>query len=127
MVNEASLKGDLVRELRASLPGAVVLRHEDKITSGIPDISVTLGRVTTWLEVKLAAPSFSSKGIQALTCRRLARQGSCLYVIYGPGEQTTVCHPEHLERWERLPSRVAVVSHAFVTRVLRAVHKTGQP
>ena len=81
-MTEASLKSDLVRILRHELRGSVVLRHEDKLTSGIPDISVTWRRMTVWLEAKFLNPSFYSKGIQTLTLKRLASAGHCFYVLY---------------------------------------------
>jgi hypothetical protein len=81
-MTEASLKSDLVRLLRHELLGSIVFRHEDKLTSGIPDISVTWRGMTVWLEAKFLNPSFYSKGIQTLTLRRLASAGHCFYVLY---------------------------------------------
>jgi hypothetical protein len=60
-VNEAYLKGRLVRILREELPGAVVFRHEDKFTPGVPDISVTWHGRTRWIEVKYDRPRSPAK------------------------------------------------------------------
>lgn len=46
----------LTHALRERLgPGHVVLKHADGYTAGIPDISITWGRDTLWIEVKLAS------------------------------------------------------------------------
>ena len=81
-MNEARLKAALVLALKKRVPGAVVLRHEDRFQAGIPDISVTLagrrasengaGRVV-WAEVKYDRPGVRSQltAIQERTRRRL--------------------------------------------------------
>jgi hypothetical protein len=51
-MDEAYLKGRLVKTLREAMPGAVVTRHEDKLQAGIPDISVAWRGITSWVEVK---------------------------------------------------------------------------
>jgi hypothetical protein len=81
-MNESDLKGDLVRLVKDMFPHWVVLRHEDHFTHGIPDISVTGNKRTSWIEVKHATPSFKSKGIQELTMLKLARSGIAFYVVY---------------------------------------------
>lgn len=81
-MTEAALKGQLVGALRLHLRGAVVLRHEDKNTAGIPDISVTYRGRTVWLEVKYANPRVSGRGLQKVTCLRLAEQGVCWFLVY---------------------------------------------
>lgn len=81
-MTEAILKGALVKEFRASLPEYVTLRHEDRLTSGIPDITTTGDKMTSWLEVKFANPNFQSRGIQDLTLLRLQKAGSGLFVVY---------------------------------------------
>lgn len=81
-MNEAILKGTLVDILRANLQGFVVIRHEDRFTHGIPDISVTGNKITTWWEVKYANPDFKSKGIQDLTLLRLHLAGYANFIIY---------------------------------------------
>jgi len=69
-VKETQARAKLVKALRETLPeGTVVLRHEDIRTAGIPDISVSFGDRTVWIEVK--AEPFKLKGIQHETLRRL--------------------------------------------------------
>ena len=81
-MNEADLKGLLVRECRIIMPTFVTIRHEDRFTHGIPDITVTGNKKTLWSEVKLAKPDFKSKGIQDLTMLRLRDKGYAIYVVY---------------------------------------------
>ena len=81
-MTEAILKGVLVKKFRELLPDYVTLRHEDRITHGIPDISTTGDKFTSWLEVKFANPNFQSRGIQDLTLLRLERAGSGLFIVY---------------------------------------------
>ena len=93
--NEDGLTTALLRELKTRCPRLEVLRHRD-ITAGIPDLSITGYGKTTWWEIKHSRPSFKSRGIQRLTCRRLAAGGACLYVLYHEGlngKQTMIAHP----------------------------------
>jgi hypothetical protein len=80
--DEALLKDLLIKAFAKSPYTLEATRHEDKITSGIPDVSVTtLGR-TVWLEVKHANPSFTSRGVQELKMKKLALTGLSAYVVY---------------------------------------------
>lgn len=81
-MTEKELKDQLVHCLRITIPMAVVLRLEDKNTAGIPDVIVTYYGHTVWVEVKYANPYVRGRGLQKLTCRRLATQGICWYLIY---------------------------------------------
>jgi len=69
------------KKMREQLKGAVVLRHEDYFSAGIPDFSVTLNG-TTWIEVKHAKPYIKGKKIQAYTADQLNKNGRCFYVVY---------------------------------------------
>lgn len=51
-MNEAYVTGKLAGALREGRAGKV-FKHCDRVTSGIPDVSVTNGHGTCWLEVKL--------------------------------------------------------------------------
>lgn len=72
-MDEAGLKRDLVHSLKENLPGCTVIRHEDKSTAGIPDISITWRDKTVWVEVKYDRPSAHAKTTQRqlLMLRRL--------------------------------------------------------
>jgi hypothetical protein len=68
-MNEAKERAKLVKRLRQAMPAATVFRHEDVITAGIPDISVSLNRKTIWLETK--ANALKTTGLQFENLRRL--------------------------------------------------------
>jgi hypothetical protein len=126
-MNEASLKSELVRTLRKELLGAVVFRHEDKLTSGIPDISVTWHKKTTWLEAKYLNPHFHSKGIQELTVRRLSSAGSCFYVLYTNIKgiySTTIVDPYDVVDKKVIRNEMYEpgILHQLVVRFIRQTH-----
>jgi len=123
-MTEASLKSALVKALRLRYPNAVVLRHEDKITHGIPDISFTLNGRTSWWEGKFANPGFDTKGIQTLTMMRLAKQGRAYYIVWDKREDTTFfVLPNQIEAYRDLPlSKVLTFDADIVALELKAVH-----
>jgi len=95
MMNEKTLCAALVRTIRQEMSSAVVFKHADRVTSGVPDISVTWGGRTVWLEVKYvkAGKKISDEqGIQRRTLDQLSRNGRCFYVIYRelPNRNTTM-------------------------------------
>lgn len=82
-MTEGTIKQKLVKMLRES--GLTVTRHEDRSTSGIPDIEVTGHGVTTWWEVKYGKPGapWKTKGIQHLHLLKLAAKGmNGWYIIF---------------------------------------------
>ena len=79
-MKESTLVTQLKNALCAGLPGAVVFKHHDAITAGIPDLSVTWKGTTTWLEVKYNTDRI--RPLQHNTLLRLARQNRAYYVIY---------------------------------------------
>jgi hypothetical protein len=83
-MNEATLTRGLRKALALAMPGAETIKHADGWTSGIPDLSHTWAKHTSWAEVKLDKPGspMRSRGIQERTCGRLARNGRCVYVLY---------------------------------------------
>jgi len=108
IVNEQTLKRGLMRELHTALPEAVAIRHEDRYTHGIPDLSVSLGQKTSWWEIKLAAPDCESRGVQRYLCTRLNQTSHCRYVIYVRGipkgsrqrpRQIRIVKPEDIDIW----------------------------
>ena len=110
-MNEAQLKSALGVACAEVMPGCVYQRHENRpgIRKGQPDASVVWGGATTWLEVKYANPKCKVYDIQVVECRRLARQGECLFVVYQEAtrtreRETFLVHPEDIvfpERWTR--------------------------
>jgi hypothetical protein len=81
-MKESTLVTQLKKALMTGLPGAVVFKHHDAITAGIPDLSVTWRGSTTWLEVKYNTTRI--RPLQHNTLLRLERQGRAFYVIYRP-------------------------------------------
>ena len=81
-MNEATLKSSLVGVLKNTMPGAVVVRHEDKFKAGVPDISVTWRGTTSWVEVKYERKRRSPlTALQAKFITDLARTGAPAYAL----------------------------------------------
>lgn len=91
-MTEAQITAELLAFLRDKLRG-VILKHNDDSTIGLPDISVTSGGVTQWVEVKLvkfkkADLHFHLAKIvdfgkpQSRLCGKLDLHGRCYYVIF---------------------------------------------
>ncbi len=94
------LERQYVRELKSvlavDLENAVILKHADQVTSGIPDLSVTWNKLPTfWIEVKRGS-TIKARGIQVFTAARLAKQGHCFFVLYGENS-TSIFTPEQVE------------------------------
>lgn len=51
-MTESKFTHELMADLRG-LTGGHVLKHCDRFTGGIPDLSVTVHGLTTWIEVKV--------------------------------------------------------------------------
>ena len=79
---ESGPKGALMSAFRVSKRG-IAIRLENTVHSGDPDIVYTWNRKTSWWEVKLADPDFSSNGLQELTMLRLSTWGFyAAYIIF---------------------------------------------
>ncbi len=81
------------------MPGAVVFRHEDQFTGGIPDISVTWAGITTWWEVKYSPIGRSSKptSLQGYTLLSLSRQSTAGLITYAETKRAgkSVCFEDY--------------------------------
>ncbi len=77
---EAQLTRELILTIEKTLPGSVVFKHSDRITFGVPDVSVTWMGTTTWIEIKRG--HLSGRKIQQRTLQRLSKQTSAFYVVY---------------------------------------------
>lgn len=96
---------DLVRHLQKALeeamPGCVIFKIADTITSGIPDLAITWGGSTIWLEVKYANPGLIDRKVQRHVMRRMASNGDAWYVIYNEStKETFIVHPGDIEGWK---------------------------
>jgi hypothetical protein len=49
---ERSHTDALIRELKTSLPKSRMLKHSDRFTTGIPDLTCSWNHATSWLEIK---------------------------------------------------------------------------
>lgn len=97
-MKEVDLVRNLIDTLRKELAGAVVFKHADTMTAGIPDISVTWGGMTTWLEVKYqTGEAIGFRAAQDQMMIRLRLIGSAYYVLYedrrGTARATKILDP----------------------------------
>lgn len=58
-MNEASVSAPWMKEMRARLPGAKVIKHRDASMIGLPDCSITWNKRIFWVEFKLWVPPVS--------------------------------------------------------------------
>lgn len=95
---ETQLSSRLVAQMKATMNGAVVFKHADRSTIGIPDISCTWQRRVLWIEVKYLRPKDLPYGtarlrpadfllgkeisVQTEHMRKLSKQSKAVYIIY---------------------------------------------
>jgi hypothetical protein len=102
--SEGWLTRKLIEAVRLTMPGAEVIKHADRITSGVPDLSVTWNGRTSWYEIKHADPNFSSMKLQELTCLRLAAVGICHYIVFSTQhdlQRTLIVQPRDLAHYTK--------------------------
>ena len=134
-MTENQLLSSCLKLLRSQLPGAVIIKHADPMTSGVPDVSITWLGKTSWWEFKAGAKIKWANELQQLTCRRLAAAGSCRVVFYeespyydrvqvgkkttaaGTYKRTCICTPD-----EEVIAFATGFDHRFVMDVVRGVH-----
>lgn len=83
-VNEHTLVPAFLAVARAKIEqgyGGLVVKHDDS-RGGIPDISVTFWKTTSWIEAKFANPRIKGTGLQLLTAKRLELAGDCSYLVW---------------------------------------------
>lgn len=116
-MTEASVRAALVKKLRL-YKDWIVLRHEDHYTSGIPDISITGNRITSWFETKFQRGlTLENKGIQRYTLEQLNKHGGyARYIIYTP-EQVFVVKPDLYD-----PVIFRGINHGLVVEYIRIMH-----
>jgi hypothetical protein len=133
-MTEASVTQDLLKHLKAALPGAVIFKIADRFTTGIPDICVNCKGRTIWLEVKLLKKGSyfmtCSPALQQLTMARLHGQvqGRAWYVIYdarGRQKAVTVYAPAALamsedEAYQHVHLASTGFDHASVADFVRS-------
>lgn len=105
MTTESSITSEMMAALRQESRKAVILKHADRFTFAIPDISVTYKGVTQWLEVKYVRRSYRELlgerniYVQIAMIGKLGRQGVGWFVVfYGdPVQYTDVLTAEQLK------------------------------
>lgn len=127
-MNESDLTQELMSACRVEMRGSVVLKHADRHNSGYPDFTNTWHQVTSWWEVKFwDNGDFESPEIQHLTCRRLAAQGICNYIIFeqkGPARRIVIVHPELLTSWRDSADFVSGFNYLWVAQFIRHAHNS---
>lgn len=123
-MNETSIVSKLTTALRRDLKTFVILKHADRFTHGVPDISVTGCGLTSWWEVKLANPTFDSPGIQELTMLRLAKNGFARYIVFRDDPKSTrIVAPSELGHWTEIPV-VLGFDFEWITQYIKEHHST---
>ena len=83
-MTEADLKRELKAALLAMMPGGFAVRHEDRFTAGVPDLSWTWNGRTTWIEIK---KDTEPTAVQRAVLARLgfASGGRAIWIDYRAG------------------------------------------
>lgn len=87
-MTENDIAAEILVRTRRDLPGAVVVKHNDAGTVGIPDIQVARCDRTSWGELKFVKPGRSLKQVnkvqQLIFCHELAvvNNGRCWVLVY---------------------------------------------
>jgi hypothetical protein len=130
-MNEALLTGALVRTFR-TLPGAVVFKHADLSTAGIPDISVSWKGKISWWETKYLHPTLHDRAAQHFVMQQLQRacENKVHYVLYIEARspyprRTLIILPSVLKDitcWRDWGLQSEGFNHQFVLDFLRRLH-----
>lgn len=108
--NEAQVVGEAVKGLKARLPGAVIFKHSDLRTAGIPDLSISYSSKTMWVEVKhlrsgkLPDLKKAFSGVQLATMVILSRQLVMAYYLVAYGDAgCALFTPQAVKDFLKLP------------------------
>lgn len=100
MSEEAKVLAKVVKELKRRLPGAVIFKHSDIRTAGIPDLSVSFGGHTAWVEGKYLRDETASTvkkafgALQLATAVLLNLQSEVVYLVaYEGGRRAALIKP----------------------------------
>lgn len=124
-IRENVLTSDLVRHVKLVVPGAVVFKHTDAMTAGVPDISITYNGITLWLEGKVSRGGGKPEGtgVQLLTMQRLFNHGRAAYVVWWQRDserRTYILTPRQFGAWELGDEFAGGWRHDYVVRYLRS-------
>ena len=97
-MKEADIVAKIEAKIQEKLPGAVILKHNDFSSTGIPDLSISYRVRTTWVEVKLLkekeTPSSLKRHfskLQLATLLLLDRQVPAYYLVAHLGYDGKLC------------------------------------
>lgn len=127
-MTENELLASCLIVLRAELPQMgtgvlpVILKHNDGLTSGVPDVSITWRKKTSWWEFKHGPKIKWAHKLQQLTCRRLAAIGICYVVLYEEKFEHDSKHTCILTPDEVLVEAVEGFDHRFVLDYVWRTH-----
>lgn len=119
-MSEYKFTHELMKDLRRRLPSAWVVKHNDLRTGGIPDFSVSYGKVTLWIEAKWVpdAERPPEKTFTALQWQTLFRlRGAGFYALGSP--RGHVLYPV-TDSWKNKRLSSAIVAHDKTVRALGA-------
>lgn len=132
-MTEATLKGKLLEKARSLAPEFVWIRHEDRFTSGIPDLSAAGLGYASWWEIKYANPNFLSNGAQELMLLRLSNaMGRTFYIVYcdiGAVPSMNYRHirivtPKQFPRWDEEATHIITgFHHEDVVAFVKETHR----
>ena len=92
-------------KLKAEIPEAVIIKHSDRFSAGVPDTSVTYHGHTWWFEVKIVKNLGRWwKPVQHRFLARLNQQNDCrakYIIIYC--ERWYLLEPNDVEPWTQNP------------------------
>lgn len=97
-MTERTLTTKLMATLKRGLRGTLILKHSDRWTNGIPDLSVSYLGSTFWFEIKFLRRGRKLTeiidGTQTLVCHQLENTtGRCWFVVYEE-------HPKRTSIWQ---------------------------
>ena len=120
-MNEATLLSRLAKTCKDRMPGCVVFKHFDVATDGMPDLSITWGKCTIWVEGKYDRGRV--RATQAITMWRLGQVGLAFFVSFNfeKGIPVTLIRPgnsseDYTVKFEK--HDMSKVVDFFVSRVL---------
>jgi hypothetical protein len=136
-MNESDLKSKLIEKLVPMVIPWRVFRHEDRLTAGIPDMSVNGNSRTSWWEVKFVTderPKISGVRLQLERMRQLEVESFAanyiIFELYDNSKRTLIVGPRFVEYGERtdrlsLHSEIAVgFDFVFIAEFIRKVHRS---
>lgn len=114
----------LARPVLERADGGVLFKHADALTTGVPDVSLTLNGRTSWWEWKVdRGDGIGGTELQRLTMKRLAAAGTAYYVVYHVDGETMIVRPQDVVRTEYEPwRRQEGIDHQYVMEFMRDQH-----